>query len=286
MRKLDKALLTVSIFLLLSSILATYFQVYAFWKAITFLGYEKFYMILIPVIYLGYSSSYGITLFIPFILGMWLNLFLKNFFKLPRPPENRRLVEANGYGFPSGHAQGSSIVFGYFAYTKEGIGVRVFCLTMIALISLSRIVLGVHYWRDIFGGILLGVAVISLGVYLKNKIKYTPKVALLGIILSLLLPVISRSVGYANETFSIVEGSLIGAVVGYSAFKQLNLPDTSEIPLRKRAVMVTVGLFVSGSGYIAWKFGAPGLPTFALSTFTMVFLVPWTFSRLFDGYER
>ncbi|WP_457752621.1 phosphatase PAP2 family protein [Thermococcus sp.] len=286
MRKLDKALLIVSIFLLLSSILATHFQVYAFWKAITFLGYEKFYMILIPVIYLGYSSSYGITLFIPFILGMWLNLFLKNFFKLPRPPENLRIVKAEGYGFPSGHAQGSSMVFGYFAYTKEGIGFRVFCLTMIALISLSRIVLRVHYWRDIFGGIVLGTAVISLGIYLKNKVKYTPKVALLGIILSLLLPVISRSVGYANETFSIVEGSLIGAVVGYSAFKQFNLPDTSEIPFKKRMIMTAIGLFVSSAGYVAWKSGAPGLPAFAISTFTMVFLVPSAFLRLSDNHRK
>ncbi|WP_456321119.1 phosphatase PAP2 family protein [Palaeococcus sp. (in: euryarchaeotes)] len=284
MKKLDKALLIVSIFLLLFSILATYFQVYAFWKAITFLGYEKFYMILIPVIYLGYSSSYGIALFIPFILGMWLNLFLKNFFKLPRPSENLRIVEAKGYGFPSGHAQGSSMVFGYFAYTREGIGVKVFCLTMIALISLSRIVLGVHYWRDIFGGIALGTAVISIGVYLKEKIKYTPKVALLGIILSLLLPVVSRVVGYVNETFSIVEGSLIGAVIGYSAFKHFNLPDTSEISPKRRAIMTAAGLFVSGAGYVAWKSGAPGLPVFALSTFAMMFLVPFVFSRPFkDG---
>ena len=212
------------------------------------------YMVLIPVIYLGYSLSYGIALFIPFIFGMWLNLFLKNFFKLPRPPESYRVVEARGYGFPSGHAQGSSMVFGYFAYTKKSIGVHFFCLAMIVLISLSRIVLGVHYWRDIFGGILLGTAVISIGVYLKNKIKYTPKVALLGIILSLLLPVISRSVRYANGTFSIVEGSLIGAVVGYSAFKQFNLPGTS-----------VVGLAVSDSSYVIWKSGALGLPTFALS---------------------
>jgi len=64
LRRLDKALLAVSIFLMLSSVLAIY-------------------MVLIPVIYLGYSLSYGIALFIPFIFGMWLNLFLKRVLGMP-----------------------------------------------------------------------------------------------------------------------------------------------------------------------------------------------------------
>lgn len=75
------------------------------------------------------------------------------------------ITTAAGPGFPSGHALGSTMVWGglalvYHRGTYRGrFGVAG---VIVALVSVSRLVLGVHYFVDVLAGIVLGV--ITLGV--------------------------------------------------------------------------------------------------------------------------
>lgn len=104
---------------------------------------------------------------------------LKAVFALPRPPmavfdpgtfatlpfadSLRSIVEsatsASEYGFPSGHAIGATVVYGAFALVAD-VGTRrvrwATAGTAIALVSLSRVVLGVHYLVDVLVGIAVG----------------------------------------------------------------------------------------------------------------------------------
>ncbi|KAA9030652.1 phosphatase PAP2 family protein [Niallia endozanthoxylica] len=95
--------------------------------------------------------------------GGLLNLLLKNFFERERPNVNR-IIEADGFSFPSGHSMGSITYYGFLAYlilrskqkslSKAGWGIL--CCLVILLIGISRIYLGVHYPSDVLAGYMAG----------------------------------------------------------------------------------------------------------------------------------
>lgn len=92
-----------------------------------------------------------------------LTLALKGVFALPRPPPGLRSVAADGYGFPSGHATGAAAVYGGLALTLELWSVRRRLLAagaVVAVVAVSRVVLGVHYALDVGVGVLVGTAVL------------------------------------------------------------------------------------------------------------------------------
>ncbi|HDD26208.1 MAG TPA: hypothetical protein ENF75_03870, partial [Acidilobales archaeon] len=69
-----------------------------YWRGITFLGEEVFYVALLPIIYHGVSRALGIELIIIFSSSIWLASTLKNIFKRPRPPKQLWLTKSSGYG--------------------------------------------------------------------------------------------------------------------------------------------------------------------------------------------
>lgn len=91
----------------------------------------------------------------------------------PRPtPDLVRVVEqADGLGFPSGHALGAVLFFGTFALIASSLLppgatvrlVRALALALILLTGLARIRTGAHWPSDVLGGFLWG-AVLLLGL--------------------------------------------------------------------------------------------------------------------------
>jgi membrane-associated phospholipid phosphatase len=98
------------------------------------------------------------------IVGGLLNLWLKSTFARARPELAEALRDAHGYSFPSGHAMGSTIVFGALSY----LAIRMFrhwrwraaalalTTSMVVAIATSRIYLGVHWISDIAAGYAAG----------------------------------------------------------------------------------------------------------------------------------
>jgi undecaprenyl-diphosphatase len=102
--------------------------------------------------------------------GALLNLELKRYFARARPDVAEMLRLAHGYSFPSGHAMGSTVVFGALSYLAFRYASQwrwksaaiALAATLIAAVSLSRVYLGVHWISDVGAGIFGGLAWVSV----------------------------------------------------------------------------------------------------------------------------
>ena len=91
-----------------------------------------------------------------------VSAYLKGQFERPRP----EFSEIGGFSFPSGHAWGTSVVYGMLALAVLRIWhgsrwrwvIACGCWLFIALVALSRPMLGVHYPSDVLAGTSLGLA--------------------------------------------------------------------------------------------------------------------------------
>ncbi len=96
--------------------------------------------------------------------GALLNMELKRYFARARPDITTMLKLAKGYSFPSGHAMGSTVVFGalsYFAFRllpgwRWKSAALAFATTMVIAVALSRVYLGAHWLSDVGAGIVAG----------------------------------------------------------------------------------------------------------------------------------
>lgn len=95
--------------------------------------------------------------------GGLVNSLLKNLFERERPNVNR-LIEIDGFSFPSGHSMGSMLFYGFLVYLlfrskqrmQRKIGLGILLSIIILLIGISRIYLGVHYPSDVLAGFIAG----------------------------------------------------------------------------------------------------------------------------------
>jgi membrane-associated phospholipid phosphatase len=137
--------------------------------AITNLGDEQAYIAFLLVTYLAFEPQLGRRAGIYLLLGFYLNFHLKGLLDTPRPfaldPSVARseaaVATAGGAGFPSGHAQGSTTFWGYLALYVRKPWFWALAVTLVVLISLSRVYLGVHIPVDIWGGLVIGALVVA-----------------------------------------------------------------------------------------------------------------------------
>ncbi|MEH2261979.1 phosphatase PAP2 family protein [Nostoc sp.] len=94
--------------------------------------------------------------------GLILNTGLKLFFSKPRPELWHRLISEKSFSFPSGHALGSMVLYGFIAhelathYPHFAKFIYSFTVILIAAIGISRLYLGVHWPTDIIAGYGVG----------------------------------------------------------------------------------------------------------------------------------
>ena len=141
-----------------------------FVKIITIFGSAKF-LIVLTIILFFLIKNRRIALSIPLNLALagGLNYILKNIIKRDRPT-GYRLIEQEGYSFPSGHSMASMAFYGFLIYlihkkvkdkTNRQLGI-VYLILLIVLIGISRIYLGVHYASDVYAGMLISFAYLTV----------------------------------------------------------------------------------------------------------------------------
>lgn len=96
--------------------------------------------------------------------GLSLLVGLKGLFERARPPEDVALVAADGYGFPSGHALGATVVYLLLAGRMRILDRRLryaAAAVTVASVASSRVLLGVHYPGDVLVGVAVGVVYVA-----------------------------------------------------------------------------------------------------------------------------
>jgi undecaprenyl-diphosphatase len=165
---------------------------------LTWFGEALGLMIFICIMYwLGYTTEI-ITFLLMVIFGSAISEHMKEFFGMQRPvpSEVPAIAKAKGFGYPSGHSQ-SGMYYSWLMYAFIG-KYWLLCLIPALLLVFSRIYLGVHYFSDTVGGLILGfgVAAGATGIYgyvrdldsLRESIRRSPA-------LRVVLP-LALSIGY------------------------------------------------------------------------------------------
>jgi len=112
---------------------------------------------------------------------------LKRYYQINRPSINEQ-IDAVGYSFPSGHAMGSLILYGFIVYlilrSKLSMAKKIiystFLFSLVVLIAISRVYLNAHFPSDVIAGQAGGltwllVCIISLeGVKMKRRNDFQP----------------------------------------------------------------------------------------------------------------
>lgn len=111
------------------------------------------------------NKKIGIYTSINLIIIAAINQVLKHIIQRPRPIEFR-IINENGYSFPSGHSMVSMAFYGFLIYIAYKnienkyikIAICIILSILILLIGISRIYLGVHYASDVIGGFCFSIA--------------------------------------------------------------------------------------------------------------------------------
>ncbi|MGG1514545.1 phosphatase PAP2 family protein [Paenibacillus oryzisoli] len=114
-----------------------------------------------------------LTLLIAVVIGSALiNTVLKIAYHRSRPMIHR-IIEANGFSYPSGHSMTAFSLYGVLAFllwrhikTSSGrITLVVLSSLMVLLIGVSRVYLGVHYPTDVLGGFLASSCWLTVAIW-------------------------------------------------------------------------------------------------------------------------
>ncbi len=146
-----------------------------FFRIITEFGYT--YFAIFAVILVGFIFKFksnfwffGGTLLASFLLQKLLKFLIQR----PRPDESLWWMAEHSSSFPSGHAITVACIFVFICFfvcasPKVKVWVKWLICSLstiiVFLVLMSRIILGVHYFTDVLGGLMFGSFVAVCGIF-------------------------------------------------------------------------------------------------------------------------
>lgn len=135
-----------------------------FFRVITELGFEYFFVGSIAVGYWAIDKKASITLAMVLLISTVSNYWLKIIIRNPRPPVSNWIssATASNYSLPSAHTQNSVTFWGWL-----GIKIKTWCMGILSIflmimIGLGRIYIGVHWLGDVLMGWVVGLILLLL----------------------------------------------------------------------------------------------------------------------------
>ncbi|APX97414.1 phosphatase PAP2 family protein [Natronorubrum daqingense] len=202
------------------------------------------------------------------IAGLAVITALKHVFALPRPgqplvalealpgliqPVYEATAMASGYGFPSGHALMTTVVYVSLARrlsigtSRQRLGGAA---AIIALVGLSRVALGVHYLVDIVVGIAVGLAFLALIEWVFTRVESGhATIAFSVAVVSSALAVVASS---ADPDAVLLLGAALGTFGGWQLIRLGRALAVAEKPSTAvRPLVLNGGLAASGFALLA-----------------------------------
>ena len=245
----------------------------AIFEVITDLGEDITFIIIMAILYMIYDKRFAKNLAFNLFFSAYLNAFVKGIFQDPRPDTNIDPSEEYGYietsyGFPSGHTQNAVTVWGYIAYefkdkTKSYI-VPIILSILIFLISVSRMIIGVHDLEDVIGGYVIGICFLIAFIYLEPII--SPKVNELSLQMKILIAVVISILLFAIGTllfpaaglelvknapvytdagnFGSVTGAMLGLSIGYLLENEYIKYEPSDLNKKQKCINLIIGIII------------------------------------------
>jgi membrane-associated phospholipid phosphatase len=200
----------------------------AFFHFVTQLGGSG-YLILLPLVVWSFDLKVGLRAMMAMLSAQLLVMILKDHFHTLRPfmVDDRIWSDGEfGLSFPSGHAWGAMVYYGYLAASVRRRGFTIAMGIVILLVGFSRSYLGVHYPHDVIAGWAFGALMLWGWLRLEAPVtdlyrKLTPvQVQAASTFVPLSLAVLHRVVWDGSTTFGIA-GAVTGAaycLVGCETF--------------------------------------------------------------------
>jgi len=184
-------------------------------EAINFVGNEEFYMIAIGLIFWCINKSLAFWASAILLFTASVSDSVRESTGLPRPDIEDQL---DGYTFTSTAACTSVVFWGFLSSRIKRLKLWILAPIIIVLVSLSDVLLGIHYTGDVLGGLLLGIIVLALFLWFMHllvKKGWSEQVSLgLRLLLAFVLPV-GLIFLFTWEGAPKLMGLLAGAAVGY-----------------------------------------------------------------------
>ena len=272
-----------------------------FFRGITELGSDYFYMILIAVGFWTVDKRASILTAFVLVASSTSNYWLKITFKNPRPPATNWLpgVRVSNYSLPSGHAQNSMTILGWLGIKIKTWWMRTLSVVLIGLIGLSRVYIGVHWLGDVVAGWAVGFLLLIVLWKLEEPIhsflsKYNPNLQYLGLVIfgtvamiltEFLSPVTAEGL---EANFGSNGGLIIGLGIGLALEKRYVSFEITPKHGKKWRVALKVILGLVMVFAIAASL-SPMLPgevywmcaiRYALITISVIFIWPFLFKKL------
>jgi membrane-associated phospholipid phosphatase len=269
----------------------------------TTLGYEEFYLLVLPLVYWCLSKQAGIGLGYVSMLSAWLNSAVKYLFAIPRPSDPRIQMKAprpeTSPSFPSGHAQNAVVNWGYAALWVRRWWFTLLAAIVIVCISLSRPLLGVHFPQDIIGGWIIGLVLLAAFAWASPPVgRWAARQhAVVQVVLAVGAPLIlvflhpaDTAGAYPAEGAVTPAAAMAGLGVGV-IMERAWVRFRVEGALWRRIVrflagMVVVGILYAGPKLLLPEGMASGVDAavrfvrYALLGCAVAFVCPWLFVRL------
>lgn len=194
---------------------------------ITNLGSENFYLIVLTFIFWCVSKRFGYAMGQIVVLTNMLNTGIKEVFRIGRPidkwpgevgPGGIEVMHPEtgpGYGFPSGHSQGTATFWGFLATGVKRRWFTILAVVIVALIGISRVYLAVHSPSDVLAGWFVGLLLV-LGFNLLRAAwgRHVHLSFGWNMALAVILPLALLPLSFNIDGFKMV-GLLVGVSVGW-----------------------------------------------------------------------